>query len=313
MPRLSIIIPLRSHSEDFETTLVSVLENRPDDCEVIVAHDGSYEDPFELAGEVCFAVGSDCSLLNLVRAGSEIATSPIVHVLADGFQATAGWTDYVDETFADHDVACASPLVCDMDDHELILAAGWANHALRLRRPIASGATAVGRLEAARISGLFLAASFWKVSALRQLLKARSVATAADFEAVCARWLKKEDYQIQIAVDSRVTTYEDAPELESVGFRTGFQLHCASPASGVPATIGFAMLSCLTQPHRISSWTTAAGRIAASIWGGKRRHAIDRDLKAILSASISGTSAFEDETPQTLAFPVASEPLRRAA
>ncbi|WP_417745480.1 hypothetical protein [Rosistilla oblonga] len=312
MPRLSIIIPLRSHSEDFETTLVSVLENRPDDCEVIVAHDGNYEDPFELAGEVCFAVGNDCTLLNLVRAGSEIATSPIVHVLADGFQATSGWTDSIDETFADHDVACASPLVCDMDDHDLILAAGWTTNALRLRRPIAHGATAVGRLEADRISGLFLAASFWRVSALRQCLKASSVATAVDFEAFASRWVKKAAYDIQIAGESRVTTYEDAVEIESVGFRTGYQLQSAGPASGAAATIGFAMLSCLTQPHRFGTWTTAAGRVAASILAGKRRQEIDRDLRKLASASIESPQAFEESQPQTLAFPV-SEPLRRAA
>lgn len=312
MPRLSIIIPLRSHSEDFETTLVSVLENRPDDCEVIVAHDGNYQDPFDLGDEVCFAIGSDCSLLNLVRAGSEIATSPIVHVLADGFQAIAGWTDSIAETFADRSVACVSPLVCDIDDSNLILAAGWTSNAMRLRRPIASGATAVGRLEAARINGLFLAASFWQIGALRQCLKATSVTTTVDFEAVCARWIQQADKQIQIAAESRVTTFDDITDIQSDGFRAGYQLFCASRASSAPATVGFAMLSCLTQPHRFGAWTAAAGRIAASVFGSKRRQQIDRDLETMLAASKQEHESFEDSGPQTLAFPVA-QPLRRAA
>jgi Glycosyltransferases involved in cell wall biogenesis len=36
-PRLSIVIPAVSSAEDLEQTLVSVLENRPDDCEIMVA------------------------------------------------------------------------------------------------------------------------------------------------------------------------------------------------------------------------------------------------------------------------------------
>ena len=34
-PRLSIVIPMTTGPEPLEETLVSVLENRPDDCEII--------------------------------------------------------------------------------------------------------------------------------------------------------------------------------------------------------------------------------------------------------------------------------------
>ncbi len=44
-PRLSIIVPYCRDEAAFETTLVSVLENRPNQCEVLVPHDGSYQDP----------------------------------------------------------------------------------------------------------------------------------------------------------------------------------------------------------------------------------------------------------------------------
>ena len=36
MPRLSIVIACPNDAEPFETTLASVLQNRPVDCEVIV-------------------------------------------------------------------------------------------------------------------------------------------------------------------------------------------------------------------------------------------------------------------------------------
>ena len=52
MPRLSIIIPALGNSARLESTLVSVLENRPLDCDIIVVHTGEYNDPYDLAGEI---------------------------------------------------------------------------------------------------------------------------------------------------------------------------------------------------------------------------------------------------------------------
>ncbi len=40
-PRLSIIVPIGRDLAAFERTLISVLENQPTDCEVLVPHDGS--------------------------------------------------------------------------------------------------------------------------------------------------------------------------------------------------------------------------------------------------------------------------------
>ena len=54
MTRLSIIIPVLGHSTRLDDTLVSVLENRPANCEIIVVHTEPYDDPYDLAGEVRF-------------------------------------------------------------------------------------------------------------------------------------------------------------------------------------------------------------------------------------------------------------------
>ena len=58
VPRLSIIIPCLGGGAEFDGTLVSVLQNRPADCEVIVAHTDDYGDPYALRGEVEFVHGS---------------------------------------------------------------------------------------------------------------------------------------------------------------------------------------------------------------------------------------------------------------
>ena len=52
MSRLAIVISAVSGVEPLESTLVSVLENRPRDVEIIVVANFAYDDPYDLAGEV---------------------------------------------------------------------------------------------------------------------------------------------------------------------------------------------------------------------------------------------------------------------
>ena len=56
--RSSIIIPVLGELPPFEDTLVSVLENRPDDCQVLAAFNRPYNDPYGLEGEVQFVLAS---------------------------------------------------------------------------------------------------------------------------------------------------------------------------------------------------------------------------------------------------------------
>ena len=52
--RLSIVIPAVTSAAELEETLLSVLENRPEQCEVIVALACEYDDPWNLRDEVTF-------------------------------------------------------------------------------------------------------------------------------------------------------------------------------------------------------------------------------------------------------------------
>ena len=47
MPRLSIVIPCAQDTAWFESTLASVLQNRPADCEVLVVQPREYDDPYD--------------------------------------------------------------------------------------------------------------------------------------------------------------------------------------------------------------------------------------------------------------------------
>jgi hypothetical protein len=94
VPRLSIIIPFAGDSSRFETTLVSVLESRPRDCEILVPHDGSYEDPYQLSDEVLFIeTSARSSESTLINEALKAACAPVVHVIRCGASVSEGWVE----------------------------------------------------------------------------------------------------------------------------------------------------------------------------------------------------------------------------
>ncbi len=110
MPRLSIIVPHRQDDQQLEATILSVLENRPRDCEVIVVHDGSYLDPYQLSDELIYVQEEQgASLTELLNAGLMAACSPIVCTLLDGVLATTNWSETAIKHFARPEVSCVAP------------------------------------------------------------------------------------------------------------------------------------------------------------------------------------------------------------
>ena len=67
MPRLAIVITAVGSVESVERTLVSVLENRPTDCEVFVALNQPYSDPYDLKDEVRFVQNDSRSVCQRIN------------------------------------------------------------------------------------------------------------------------------------------------------------------------------------------------------------------------------------------------------
>jgi len=112
VPRLSIIIPHRSDDQRLEETILSVLENRPRDCEIIVVHDGSYLDPYQLADEVVYVQEEPhSSVTELLNAGLMAACSPVVCTLLDGVLVSANWSEAAMKRFVHAGVAAVAPQV----------------------------------------------------------------------------------------------------------------------------------------------------------------------------------------------------------
>lgn len=109
VPRLSIIIPHRHNDQRLEETILSVLENRPRDCEVIVVHDGSYRDPYDLGDEVVYVQEEQSSsAIELLNAGLMAACSPVVCTLLDGVTVSADWAESALKRFANASVSAVS-------------------------------------------------------------------------------------------------------------------------------------------------------------------------------------------------------------
>lgn len=114
MPRLSVIIPHRRDDKELEATVLSVLENRPSECEVIVVHDGSYADPYHLDDEVVFVeTHADASVIEKVNAGVMAACSPVVNTILDGVTVSPKWSENALEIFASRPIIASVALLID--------------------------------------------------------------------------------------------------------------------------------------------------------------------------------------------------------
>lgn len=126
MPRLSIVIPLSGSVQHLEDSLVSVLENRPVDCEVVVVLNRRYDDPYDLHDEVVFVrTRRGASVVECINAGIAASGGEVVHVLRCGTEVTAGWADAAMVQFHDPGVGVVAPLLLASDDDRRVISAGW--------------------------------------------------------------------------------------------------------------------------------------------------------------------------------------------
>lgn len=117
MPRLSIIIPFSGDEVALETTLVSVLENRPTDCEVLVCHDGSYHDPYALGDEVLFIeTAKPASEVSLLNEAMRAAVSPVLHILRCGVRVMEDWTNDPMRMIAEQNTSVVAPVYVNKQD-----------------------------------------------------------------------------------------------------------------------------------------------------------------------------------------------------
>lgn len=167
MLRLSIVIVHCGDVASLEDTLVSVLQNRPRSCEILLVHRGDYRDQYQLDGEVRFArVAPTATPLAMLNAGIVAARSEVVHLLAAGVEVTDGWTVPALSHFDDPLVGSVSPLVLDAHQPRIITAgAGYVSDGRRICL-LAGQAYAADSPPRATVVGPTLLAGFYRKSAL---------------------------------------------------------------------------------------------------------------------------------------------------
>lgn len=146
MPRLSILVPHLHDDSGLEATLLSILENREIDSEVIITHDGSYGDPFGLGQDEVVLIETDtgasfAAQLNLAAAA---ACSPVIQVLLPGSQVVGEW--YVEglEILRNKRVAAVCQSVGDSASDSVYI--GLSSESLPHRRVTSSHRNAAGPL-----------------------------------------------------------------------------------------------------------------------------------------------------------------------
>ncbi|MFN3150489.1 glycosyltransferase [Bremerella sp.] len=119
MLKVSIVIPSVNNAHRLETTLISLLENCPSECEIVVPHSGYYDDPYEIADEVrLIEVPAARNEVELLAVAWSMCRAPIVHTLAAGATVDPGWLDEALACFARPEVMAVAPQTHYHDTNE---------------------------------------------------------------------------------------------------------------------------------------------------------------------------------------------------
>jgi hypothetical protein len=219
VPRLAIVISAVGSVESLEGTLVSVLENRPADCEIIVVLDRPYADPYDLAQEVKFmAPARGVSTVAGVNRAVAATRASFVHLLASGCQATEGWTDAALARFGDRRVGSVVPLVWDAQAKDRLLAAGVGYRPRGRRYLVGRGLAALNEDAEQAILGPCSFAAFYRKAALAAVGGLTARLGPRQVDADVAILLRHAGYSVAIEPRSNVRASSEVDSHEP-GFR----------------------------------------------------------------------------------------------
>jgi hypothetical protein len=284
---LAIIIPVVGNTEGLEGTLLSVLERRPDDCDLIVATNVPYDDPYKLQGEIqILQAPTRSGLVDCVNRGIQSTAAPVVHILAGGSQATDGWIDRTLHHFDNPQVAAVIPLVYDIARPEHLLSAGLSYRG--------HGRTAIcGHIDspAQVLIGPILGAAFYRKSVLDAIGGLPSAVGDELAAADLALTLHEAVWRLELEPACRILAQQSA-QPSAAGFRSG--LHSERlywrhfDAHGRLTGLLAHPLIALREIARASPWwkipANALGRLVSFIQFGQHRQA--RQILASAAAAL---------------------------
>ncbi|MFT5302851.1 MAG: hypothetical protein ACI87E_003080 [Mariniblastus sp.] len=121
----SIIVPMLGDRRLFDDTLASVLRNRPNNSQIVVVHDGAYEDPYGLKDEVDFiAADSPADLAGFFNTAFQATAGDLIAMIRPGVELAEGWNETVERSFDNADVGSVTPLLVSQSSPRLVAAVG---------------------------------------------------------------------------------------------------------------------------------------------------------------------------------------------
>jgi GT2 family glycosyltransferase len=314
--RLSIVIPVLGDQNLLDDTLVSVLENRPANCELLVVHNEPYGDPYELSGEVQFVQAPRrAGFAECVNLGLSVSRAPIVHVLTCGVEVCAGWANAAIRHFRDPEVAAVTAVVLERDDRQNVVSAGLGYRAEGIAWRLGQGRTPEQVAdEPDELCGPDALAAFYRRSAVESVGGFSSSAVDALTAIDMALSLQRAGHRT--IVEPKCLTHVDAMTVrEKPGFRHGRDAErifwrWASTHGRVRSVTAHAALvagECvigLWRPSMISHLAgRAIGAIGAALCGRRTQscRAIDADEPTIITSPRFAVSSSSEDHPSTRA------------
>ncbi len=268
IPRLSIVVPIGQDLLAFESTLISILENRPPACEVLVSHDGSYDDPFGICDEVSFTTSTSNRMVDLVSAGVCRSRGRFVHVLADGIRATDGWTDLALEKFEHQDAGLVTPVIRS-DRSGRIIAAGWCDRAAGLCQTAASGRDDVDPRSATSCGGSYLQASFWRRELIQSLCDAfDGCDCSVEASYAFGHLIRESGWRNVVASECTLVSDHETLPWENSSLRRGKRLRAIQSAfnpCGWSKSLGYAAKALLANALRPTKYAESIGQALAPL------------------------------------------------
>ena len=158
---LTIIIPLLEDTDTdlFEATLVSILENRPEEDDILVVNAAGYENSYDLTrdeGVIFVTADPSIGLIDAINLGVLNSNTPYVCPLLCGCEVAEDWARPALELLADEKTAVVIPKTSKVTTAGRRLASfGYALRRDGVLLPLRSGKLPAASLAAPDMAGVF--------------------------------------------------------------------------------------------------------------------------------------------------------------
>ncbi len=142
----SVIVPVVGQTSSLDDTLASALREVPDGSEVILVHDGTFEDKYNICEELTLVDARSKRLSSQFAAAFAESNGDVIAFVRPGVELPAGWVDAVEDKFSDPSVASAVPVIVGQAQPDQIVAAGVKSNYHYRRSLVGQGETLAKRV-----------------------------------------------------------------------------------------------------------------------------------------------------------------------